>query len=81
MEARIVDGLERACRATRYVECLPGWQRVYPRCVLARWSAELEFRWKTHRWPVHDADGFDAWDEWWESLDSEGLASGHWHAW
>jgi len=82
VRARVVDGLEFACRATRFVEWLPGWYRVYPRCQFARWSSDLDYRWETHRWAVHDADGEDAWDEWWEGLGDAGrAASGHWHYW
>jgi hypothetical protein len=77
----IVDGLESACRATRVVEWIPGWHRIYPQCLLARWSSHLDYIWRTGHWPVHDEDGFDAWAEWYESLREDELVEGHWHHW
>jgi hypothetical protein len=77
----IVDGLEVACRATRYVEWIPGWFRIYPECRFARLSCSLDYRWGTGRWPVHDEDGWDAWESWWDGLTDEQKFSGHSHAW
>jgi hypothetical protein len=74
----IVDGLEVACRATRFIEWMPGWHRVYPQCLFARWSFELDERWATARWPAH-AD--DEWDEWFDGLPQEELRGGNWHHW
>jgi hypothetical protein len=81
LEVRIVDGLELACRGTRFVEWLPGWHRVYPQCLFARWSSQLDARWRTNRWPVHDEDGVSAWKRWWDALPDEERSSGHWHHW
>jgi hypothetical protein len=80
VQARIVDALEMACRATRFVEWRPGWDHLYPRCQIARLSSQLDYRWHTNRWPIHDEDGDDAWDEWWDGLSDERRASG-WHNW
>jgi len=74
-----VDGLEVACRATRYVEWIPGWRRVYPRCLLARWSNWLDERWGTGRWPTHH--DYEEWEAWYDTLPEDELRSGHWHAW
>jgi hypothetical protein len=77
----VVDGLEMACRATRAVGWLPGWHRVYPQCLFARWSSALDYRWATRRWPVHDEDGDSAWVDWHESLTDRARGAGHWHHW
>jgi hypothetical protein len=81
VEVLIVNGLEVACRQTRYLEWIPGWNRVY-HCELARWSSQLDQRWATGRWPIHAApgvEGWDAWEEWYESLSDEERKRGHWH--
>lgn len=77
----IVDGLEVACRATRFLEWIPGWRRVYPTCLLARLSSRLDARWTLDRWPVHDEDGWDAWERWFDNQQPTDVSSGHWHAW
>jgi len=76
----VVDGLEIACRATRLVEWMPRWHRIYPNCTMARWSSDLDLRWQTGRWPIHDADGWEAWDEWFEGVEVD-ESKGHWHVW
>jgi len=81
VQARIVDALERACTATQWVDWLPGWHRVYPRCLFARWSSSLDYRWQTGRWAVHDEDGYEAWEQWYDGLSPEEHGSGRWHFW
>ena len=78
----LVDGLEVACRATRFLEWMPGWSRVY-HCGLARWSNRLDERWGTGRWPVHGsvARGRDEWEVWFEGVSDTAGECGHWHAW
>ena len=73
----VVVSLEVACRATRFVEWVPGWTRVYW-CLLARSSNRLDKRWETGVWPQHD---WAEWEAWWESLTPEEHENGHWHAW
>ncbi len=80
VKRRVVDGLEVACRATRLVEWIPGWHRVYPRCFFARLSSRLDHRWGTARWPIHDEDDDDAWDEWIDNLQAA-KPDKHCHAW
>ena len=84
VEVLIVDGLEKACRQTRYLEWLPGWGRLY-HCTLAKWSNQLDRRWSTGRWPIHsEEDEFgsdEEWETWFESLSDEEHQQGHWHAW
>jgi hypothetical protein len=81
VKRRLVDGLEVACRATRLVEWIPGWHRIYPQCLFARWSSHLDHRWGTGRWPVHDEDGDDAVWASLENLSQDQLDRGHWHHW
>src|SRR5947208_11125273 len=81
VQMRIVDGLERTCAATRFVEWIPGWRHVYPRCLFARWSTALDYRWGTERWPVHDEDGEAAWERWYALADPKKLQSSHTHFW
>jgi hypothetical protein len=78
----IVDGLEVGCRATRLVELVPGWNRVY-HCNLAKWSNQLDARWGTGKWPLHNsvAEGWDEWEAWWKSLSEEQRLAGHSHVW
>ena len=78
----IVEGLELGCRATRLVEWVPGWNRVY-HCDLARWSNQLDARWETGKWPVHGSglEGWDEWHAWWESLTDQRRIARHWHVW
>jgi hypothetical protein len=73
VEVLIGNGLEVACRQTRYLEWIPGWNRVY-HCKLANWSSQLDQRWATSRWPIHPArgvEGWDEWEQWYESLSDE----------
>jgi len=77
MKRAIVDGLEWACRHTDPLDRLPGWTRIY-QCHLARLSRWLDGRWQTGRWPQHNDD---EWEEWWDNLPEEELATGHWHVW
>lgn len=79
LERAVVVALERACTATRYVEKLPGWHRLYPQCLFARWSNALDERWNTGVWPAHD--DYDKWSEWFENLPEGELRNGHWHHW
>jgi hypothetical protein len=81
VRAAVVDALEIACGATRLLEWVPGWHRLYRQCQLARWSSQLDHRWGTGRWPTHDADGHDAWEEWFDNLPESDLAKAHWHHW
>lgn len=74
----VVDGLEVACRATRWVEWIPGWHHVYPRCLLARLSNQLDHHWGLGGWPTHSDD---EWDRWFDTLSSDELVTGHWHTW
>jgi hypothetical protein len=78
----IVDVLEIGCRATRLVEWVPGWNRLY-QCDLAKWSNELDARWGTERWPVHEStfQDWDDWGTWWDSLSDDERLGGHWHSW
>jgi hypothetical protein len=80
LKRRVVDGLEAACRATRHVEWIPGWNRVYPRCLFARWSSHLDHRWGTGRWPIHDEEGDEAMTTWLDNM-PEAKSGGHWHHW
>jgi len=81
LKVGVVDALETACRATQALESVPVWRRVYRRCYLARLSSELDHRWATRRWSVHDADGPEAWEEWFDALGPDAFEAGHWHAW
>jgi hypothetical protein len=81
LKRRAVDGLELACRATRAAEWIPGWHRVYPQCLFARWSSHLDYRWETGRWAMHDEDGDDTWTAWFDDLSEKQRAGGHWHHW
>ena len=81
IERWIVDGLERACTATRLFEWIPGWRRVYPSCFLAHMSNRLDARWATNRWPIHDDDESEIWERWYDELPEGELAKGHWHGW
>jgi hypothetical protein len=81
IKRRVVLGLEAACRATRFIEWIPGWRRIYPWCFVARWSSRLDYRWGTGCWPVHDEEGWQAWEVWFENLSEEERHQGHWHAW
>jgi hypothetical protein len=78
----IVDALELACRAMRLVEWVPGWNRIY-HCDLARWSNELDAKWGTNRWPIHESTfrDWDSWQAWWDSLSYDEQENGHWHSW
>jgi hypothetical protein len=79
----LVDTLEVGCRATRLIEWVPGWNRLY-HCQLARWSNQLDARWSTGRWPLHNApgpEGWDEWEAWYDSLTEEQKDTGHWHVW
>jgi hypothetical protein len=76
----IVDGLERACWAMRHVERIPVvGLRLYPLCVFAQWSYDLDKRWGTRRWPYHD---WDSWERWYEQTmkDPDAFDKGRWHA-
>jgi hypothetical protein len=76
--ALLVDALERACAATRLVEWVPGWHRIYPQCLLARWSAALDHRWSLGKWsPADDEE----WETWFDNLPESELQRGHWHHW
>jgi hypothetical protein len=77
----IVDGLEVACRLTRALEWIPGWNRIY-QCHLAGWSNQLDARWGTGRWPTHGSGlaAWDDWEAWYEGLTDTERDQGHWHA-
>lgn len=68
-------------RSNSFVEWLPGWRHVYPSCQFARWSSALDYRWGTGRWSVHDPDGEEAWESWYETQNVESLTSSHTHFW
>ncbi len=74
----VVNALEATCRATRFVEWVPGWRLVYPQCLFARWSNALDKRWGTEVWPQHD---WEEWQTWWDGLERDDHDRGHWHAW
>jgi hypothetical protein len=83
VQSWIVGGLERLCRVTRFLEWVPGWNRIY-RCQFAQWSNRLDARWGTEKWPVHagpDEEGWDEWEAWFETVGDQEIATGHWHAW
>lgn len=83
VEGWIVEGLERACRTTRLLEWVPGWNRLY-HCQLAMWSNRLDARWGTKKWHVHSdrsEEGWDEWETWFGTLTDQQIATGHWHAW
>jgi hypothetical protein len=79
LERAAVVAIERACTATRHVENVPGWNRIYPQCLFARWSADLDTRWNTGVWSPHD--DYDEWSEWFDNLTGHELSRGHWHNW
>jgi hypothetical protein len=81
VEVFIVSGLEVTCRSTRHLEWIPGWNRIY-HCELAKWSNQLDKRWSTGRWSTHAAaglEGWDDWEQWYESLSDEERERTHWH--
>jgi hypothetical protein len=77
----IVNRLENACTATRLLEWIPGWRRVYPSCFLAHVSNRLDARWRTGQWAIHDDDDWETWETWYDEMSDDERDKGHWHGW
>ncbi len=82
LQGWVVDVLEFGCHATRLLEWVPGWNRLY-QCDLAKWSNQFDARWGTERWAVHESafQDWDDWGAWWDSLSDDERQAGRWHSW